>query len=142
MARNVQLIQLVQKFREETGASVLASSGLGQLPAQQNYLRRTQKLLALGYDWPHLRVDRTITLQAGQRFYDFPSDIDYSRVEEVNLWINGQPSEVERGIGSEEYRCFFTLCRCTENCRCNAIGARQVSRKLPAYNSSGLCVPI
>lgn len=103
MARNRQLTQLIDDLRAEVGHAVSASVGVDNLPALKQIIRRTQESLYDDFDWPHLRVTPTKNLAAGQRYYDFPTNMDYERIEEVVVWYSGQPHILERGIGFGDY---------------------------------------
>ena len=99
MARNKQLTQLIDALRAEVGHAVSVSVGVDNLPAIKQLIRRTQETLYDDFDWPHLRIQPTKALAAGQRYYDFDTTLDYERIEEVVLWYSGQPHMLERGIG-------------------------------------------
>jgi len=103
MARNRQLTQLIDDLRAEVGHAVSASVGVDNLPALKQIIRRTQETLYDDFDWPHLRVTPTKALAAGQRYYDFPTNMDYERIEEVVVWYSGQPHPLIRGIGFSDY---------------------------------------
>lgn len=106
MARGTQLQTLVDMLKDECRLSPAVSVGVGQLPSLKNLLRRTQEWLYQDYDWSFLRIMPAIQLQAGERYYDFPEDMNMDRVEEVAIWWNGQPEPVTRGIGFREYSVF------------------------------------
>jgi hypothetical protein len=103
MARNRQLTQLIDDLRAEVGHAVSASVGVDNLPSLKRILRRTQDSLYEDFDWPHLRVLPTKAMAAGQRYYDFPTDLNYERIEEVVIWYSGQPHGLVRGIGFGDY---------------------------------------
>src|SRR5262245_29989732 len=104
MARGTQLLQLVTMLRDELGRSNSVAVGIGDLPSLKQTIRRTQETLYDEHDWPHLRTvfDR-ILMQAGERFYDFPDELNFDRLEDVAVWQNGIPTRVTRGIGFDEY---------------------------------------
>lgn len=103
MARSVQLVQLVEKVRAEIGQSTDVSVGKDTIPMLKQHIRRVQETLYDAYDWPFLRVIPFKTLSAGQRYYDFPTDLNMERVEEVQVWWSGEPQPVERGIDFSHY---------------------------------------
>lgn len=103
MARGTQLEELVNMLRAEAGHSTLVSAGIDNLPALKQTIRRVQEVLADDYDWPFLRYEPYKNLNAGQRFYDMPTAMDFERIEAVVVWYDGQPHLLERGIGPEEY---------------------------------------
>ncbi len=85
MPRGTQFDQLITQFREEAGQAVSRRQGQNALPGVQSMLRRIYRRLHADFDWPHLRVVREKTLQAGEQFYAFPLDLAYDRLEEV--WV-------------------------------------------------------
>ena len=103
MARGTQLGTLVDMLKAETGQSVSVSVGVDALEGLKTVLRRQQVMLYDAYDWPFLRVKPTKNLAAGQRYYDFPANIELEGVVEVSVWWGGQPHEIGRGIGIEQY---------------------------------------
>lgn len=107
MARGTQFGELITGLKEELNLSTNVGVGVDSRPMLMRAINRTYELLYRSYEWPHLRVvsDR-ITLSAGQRFYDFPDDLDYETVNAVHVWWNAKPLPVERGVGIEEYAAF------------------------------------
>lgn len=106
MARGTQLQKLVAQLRAETGRSQSVSVGVAELDNLKNLLARTQEVLYDDYAWPFLRVERSITLNAGQRYYDFPDDLDFDRIEDVKYKYNNVYTELERGIGFDDHSIF------------------------------------
>lgn len=104
MARRRQFLQLIYDLRAELGKAVDPAAGVADLPSLKRTLQRNYETLYDEYDWPHLSVisDR-MTVNAGQRFYDFPDNMAYESTEQVVLWWNGEPVELDRGIGFEHY---------------------------------------
>ncbi len=103
MARGTQLTLLVDRLRAEVGHSTNVSVGVDNLPMLKQIIRRTQETLYDEYDWPHLRILPTKAMAAGQRYYDFPTNLNYERVEEVVIWYSGNPHPLRRGVGFAEY---------------------------------------
>lgn len=98
MPEGVQLIDLVEQLRAEIGAAPTSSGqGINSLPMLQQILRRTQARLYLDFDWPNYVIDRDVTLQAGERFYTFPQDINFNFIKGV--WINYSASWREIAYG-------------------------------------------
>lgn len=91
-------------LREEIGRSPDVSIGVDDLPQLKRVINRVYSTLYYQHDWSFLRrVFTKIPLSAGQRHYDFPTDLNVERVEQVSVWQNGLPNEIVRGIGFEEY---------------------------------------
>ena len=103
MARGKTLAELVSDLKAETGESTLVSVGIGNLPAIQQKIRRTQETLYDEFDWPHLKIFVSKTMTAGQRFYDLPTEINYERILNVAHWYNDLPTPIGRGIGFDHY---------------------------------------
>lgn len=104
MARRKQFTQLIADLRAELGRGSDPALNVSDLASLKRTLQRQYESLYADYDWPHLNViaDR-ITLEAGQRYYDFPDNMDYDDVESVAVWWGGKPYPIERGIGFDEY---------------------------------------
>lgn len=100
MATNVPLSKLVKDLRAECGHSLSVPQGQASEETLRYTLERQQEELYVGYEWPFLRVSRTIIPQAGQRFYDYPDDIPFDRV--MRIWCHTQGSsdwvEITKGI--------------------------------------------
>src|SRR5262245_45580808 len=104
MARGTQLLQLVTLLRDELGRSNSVAVGVDDIPSLKSTLRRVQETLYDAEEWPHMRtVFPRKLMQAGERFSDFPTDMNFDRLEDVALWYNGRPIPVLRGIGFDEY---------------------------------------
>lgn len=85
MARGTTLGQLVTMLREECGHATSAALGQNTLPRMKRVLQRTQEFLWGDHTWPHLRAYREEVLQAGQRYYTFPEDLSFDRIENVHV---------------------------------------------------------
>lgn len=103
MARGTQLGDLLSQLRHEIGDSSSLSVGTGTTDSLKHVLRRKQEELYDEYDWPFLRVYKSKTLSAGDRYYDWPSGLDPDHIDKVVVWHSGSPQPIERGIGFEEY---------------------------------------
>ena len=101
--RGVQLQNLVIRLKQMVGQSSNPSAGVDDLDAIKEAIRETQEVLYDEYDWPFLRVIRSKDMAAGQRFYDFPTDLNLDRLEEISNYWSGQPHPLTRGIGFGEY---------------------------------------
>lgn len=106
MARNKQLSQLVSLLRSQTGRSQSVSIGVSELDNLKDTIRRHYEHLYEDYDWPHLRIERSITINAGQRYYDMPDDMDFDRIEEIKYKYGNVYVPVERGISFDDYSIF------------------------------------
>lgn len=105
--RGKQLTRLISDLRAELSRSTNVSVGVDDAPILTRIIQRTQETLYDDFDWPHLRVMfPSITLQAGQRYYDLPDDLNYDRIESVAVRINGLPIPFRQGIDFNCYAVF------------------------------------
>ena len=79
MARGTPLGKLVERLRAETRHAATAGAGLNVDGPMRNLLRRVQSDLWREKNWKHLEVFRTVSLSAGERYYNWPADIDPER---------------------------------------------------------------
>lgn len=102
--RRRQLGQLLTMLRDELSISSEPAVGVSATPNLKQVLTRHYETLFEEYDWPFLRkiFDR-ITLNAGQRYYDFPEDMDFESLERVTCWWGNLPHTITRGVDFEQY---------------------------------------
>lgn len=103
MARNVTLRELVTLTKVEIGHSIKSSVGIDFTESLKVAIRTTQQWLYDNNDWPFLNARRDKTLQAGQRYYDFPDDLPYENITKVSVLDNGIWIPVPQGITAEEF---------------------------------------
>lgn len=103
MARGVTLGQLLDDVRAEVGHSLQPNLGKASRDVLIGMIQRVQKRLWEDYSWPFLKVTRDINIQAGQRYYDLPSDITFERVERVETKHGDYWTKLHYGIGAEQY---------------------------------------
>lgn len=104
MARGTSLNELVRMVREEAGHSTNAALGQNTVEGIKNKIRRQQDILWAEHEWPHLRVEREIKLEAGSRYYDPPEDLSMNhRIDAVAIYYDGQWREVAPGITLAHY---------------------------------------
>lgn len=103
MARNVSLGVLIDDLRAEAGHSLQANLGVAMRDVLVKVLQRQQKRLWEDYDWTFLRVIRDVPVQAGERYYNFPADLNLERLEKVEFKYGDRWVPVEYGIGREQY---------------------------------------
>ena len=106
MARGKQLTDLVAQLRAETGRTQDVSIGTDEVENLKNLLRRTQEVLYDEYEWPFLRVERSTQLNAGQRYYDFPSDLNYDRLQVVKYKYGNVYTDLCRDITFDDFSQF------------------------------------
>lgn len=103
MPRNVTLLELLQDYRAEIRASGNAAHNSSARESQVRLLQRVQQGLWEDHDWPHLRVERTQDLQAGQRYYDPPDDVSIDRVEMIEVRYGEEWCPLGYGLDSRHY---------------------------------------
>lgn len=107
MARGRQYTQLISDVRAELRRNNDPGVRASDLPSIQQAIKRSYETLYDEYDWPHRRqIFAKIALAAGQRYYDFPDDMDFERMEKVVVWSSGIPIEITRGIDFDDYASF------------------------------------
>jgi hypothetical protein len=110
MARGRQLQQVVESLQHEARLSTSTSRGVDNRAYLKHVIKRTQELLYLTYDWPFLRATKETsrkTLNAGQRYYDFPAGISQDRIIRVYRQYGSHIWEpLEQGITPENYTAY------------------------------------
>jgi hypothetical protein len=102
MARNVTLGELIDDVRAEAGHSLQANLGAAMREVLVKIIQRQQRRLWEDYDWTFLRVDRDVAVQAGQRYYDIPTDLSLERIEKVEFKYGDRWIVMQHGIGREQ----------------------------------------
>lgn len=104
MARRTQLATLLAMVRREARHSDSVALGRNARSALIQHIVRVQDQLWLDHDWPHMLVNRDIALAAGQRYYDFPADLEFERVRSAHArTTGGKWVPIGYGIGADEY---------------------------------------
>lgn len=107
MARNRTLEELLFDLRAECRLSTDSTVGQSSNPALKVLLRRTQEFLYDEWDWPHLDgVWFDKALAAGQRYYDFPSGLNYERAMTAQVYWAGTWLPLKHGFGPLQYNQF------------------------------------
>jgi hypothetical protein len=103
MARGTSLSQLRDQLRAEIGASANPAMGTNAVHSMNLMLSRTQERLWNDFDWPFMVVDRDVPMQTGQRYYAFPSDLDFNRVFQTDVKYSATWRTVGYDIGVEQF---------------------------------------
>src|SRR5882672_7645876 len=104
MARNVQLVTLIQQLRAEIRNSPDPALGQNYRTTLVQTLQRTQARLYDEYLWKFLICDRYVTVQAGQRYYASPADLSFERVTpQVRFRWSSQWLPISYEIDATEY---------------------------------------
>ena len=103
MATGVTLESLLNQLRLEVGDSTNPALGLARTGIYKQYLERTQKRLYEDFNWPQLIVDREQTLQKGERYYTFPADLDFSKINRAWVYWNNNWNPIKCGFDPVTY---------------------------------------
>jgi hypothetical protein len=103
MARGTTLGELVSQLRLESRLDPSPALSLNMVPLMEQTLRRTQERLYDEFDWPFLKITRDVTMEAGSRYYDVPTDMNLERIHSIDYLWSGQWIPVHRGISVEQY---------------------------------------
>jgi hypothetical protein len=103
VARNQTLLKLLQDYRSEARLSGNPAHNTNVRESQVRRLQRIQEWLWEEHDWPHLRVERFISVQAGQRFYSPPDDLTIDRIHRIEVRYGEEWCELAPLIPSEAY---------------------------------------
>ncbi|TXH12657.1 MAG: hypothetical protein E6R03_12530, partial [Hyphomicrobiaceae bacterium] len=109
MARGVSLSSLLDSLRSDLSQVNQVSMTVLQRPVLVRALQRAQnQLVALpGWTWPHMKVIEKKTVNAGQRYYDLPTNLDYDRLDKVqHLWGSIWSKPLVKGISLAQYNIF------------------------------------
>jgi len=106
MARGRTLSKLLNDLRAECGLSLNPAHNAGQRDVQVHQLQRMQEWLYEDFAWPHLRVERAIELQVGQRRYSLPPDLNLERIEQIQYRANGVWCRLAAGIDPAQFAVF------------------------------------
>lgn len=106
MARGTTLEKLLNDLRAACRISLNSAHNAQHRDAQVQSLQRKQEWFWNDFAWPHLRVERTIELQAGQRYYDLPDDLDITRINHIEVRNSSIYQFVKPGIDAAHYAAF------------------------------------
>lgn len=101
--RGRTLLQLISSVRAEIRASTNVNLGQNARPRIVELITREYERLYYDFKWDFLRIKRDKVLSAGARYYAFPTDLTFERIEKVEVRYSGQWKEIAYGIGSEHY---------------------------------------
>ena len=103
MPRRVQLEHLLKDLRSQARISTNPQHNVQQRDAHVTLLQRIQDWLWSDYDWPFLRVERQVSLQAGQRYMAAPESIPVDRIEALEVFDGGEWVPLKNGVGARQY---------------------------------------
>lgn len=98
---------LISSVRAEIGLSGDLGHGIGDEDRIKRAINRAYEEVYRRHPWPLLkRTFPRVTMAAGQRFYDPPTSLKIEHISDVRVWWSGQPTPLERGIGTAERAMF------------------------------------
>lgn len=114
MARNKTLLKLMNDLRAEARLSLEPGHNVQARDSHLNLIQREQERLWEDFAWPHLRVQRFIPLQSGQRYYDTDAalkedgtapaqQIPIERIEYIHVKSDGRWLPLYPGIDAGFY---------------------------------------
>lgn len=116
MARGTTLVKLLDDLRAECRISLNAAHNTSNRDTQIKALQRKQDWFWNDFAWPHLRVDRYLTLSAGQRYYDLAGakdaqgnlrgDLDITRITEISVRQDAVEQKLFWGIDACHYAAY------------------------------------
>lgn len=103
MARGKTLLKLLNDYRAEARLSQNPAHNAQVRDSQVSHLQRVQEWLWQDFDWPHMKVERQIAVQAGQRYYDLPADLDIERIDRLDLFADNSWRPLDPSISGGHY---------------------------------------
>ncbi len=103
MARGKTLLKLLDDLRVELKLSLNPAHNSQVRDSHVRVLQTVYEWLWHDFDWPHLRIERSIPAQAGQRFYEEPEEIPLERIEAIEFKDGDIWCPLKPGIGAREY---------------------------------------
>ena len=108
MARGTTLQNLIQQFADEAGLNNSPALSDSAVSMVTRLLRRTQERLYQTYEWPFLHGFSDKVTAAGEYLYDFPTDMDIERIQQVWIQDGGVWYKIQQGISMDEYSVYNT----------------------------------
>jgi hypothetical protein len=103
MARGKTLTRLLDELRAEARLSLNPAHNNQVRDSHIILLQREQERLWEDFDWPHLKVERLIPVEAGQRTFSPPEDVSVDRILEIQFKSDGRWLPVDTGITPAHY---------------------------------------
>lgn len=104
--RGVLLRDCLRHLRAEIGHSTDPAVGMNVEDALITTLERTQSRLWEEWDWPHLMVYRDISISAGQRYYNVPTDVPFERIVSLTVRDGSYWKPLEYGITPDDFNIY------------------------------------
>lgn len=114
MARNQTLEKLLRDTRAEARLSLDPAHNVQTRDSHVNIIQREQERLWEDFAWPHLRVERFIPVDAGQRYYDVDGalmedltdatlGVSIDRIEKIEIKSDARWLPMGAGIDAGHY---------------------------------------
>lgn len=104
MARGATLRQLISDLRDELRRTNAPYASPDETPVLRRTINHVYHLLYYKHDWPFLKHRfAPITLNAGQRYYDFPPGLDPEHILTAKVFWSGNYCDICRGISYDDY---------------------------------------
>jgi hypothetical protein len=104
--RGTTLTKLLDMYRAECRMSLNVNHNTVDRDRQIAHIQRTQEWLWEDFNWPTLRVERTIDLAAGQKTYEPPEDMHIDRIEKAEVWYSQAYLPLRPGIDAVHYTAY------------------------------------
>lgn len=105
--RGATFSSLISDLRDELRRANSPSASPDDEPSLGRTINRLYRTLYLKHDWPHLlKMFTPIPLNAGQRYYDVPTGLEFDRIIEAKVWWNGHAISIQRGIEFADYELY------------------------------------
>lgn len=109
MARQETFAEIQEAVLDEARLSTNASRGTSHRNYVKRLIRRYYTQLYVGWDWEFSTINREDAgkdANAGQRYYDFPTDIDTNRENALWYKLGAAWIKLDYGIGVDQYSAF------------------------------------
>lgn len=83
-------------FSTDAGHSVFSEQRLNQM------INRTERLIAVQYEWASLNFEEDVTVPANTRYVDLPDLLTFTMIDRVTVAFGSEWIEVKHGIGDRE----------------------------------------
>lgn len=101
--RGTTLVKLLDDLRAEARLSLNPAHNAQNRSAQVKALQREQERLWEDFDWPHMRIYPQAQVQAGQRYYETPPNMNIERIERIEIFLDGAWCKLDPGIDAGHY---------------------------------------
>lgn len=101
MANTATLDELIFDLRADLNRSTKPQHGQNTSDKLRYRLNRVQRQLDRDFNWPFRRVYRYIPIVSGDRYYDFPEDVDEDRVIKMHFKFSLTYIKLNFGITPE-----------------------------------------